>query len=248
MLDHSRPKELSQPLWVWPRGYRLSSFLWPAGLIILSAAGITIPLVALRIIIAVNGTFTMQWVFVSALFLSASIALGLFVMTALAVIMLRIFPCRNKPGFYPCESPEFKWFGVYYGLYQFVSNITLPFTRNTWIHVLLLRALGARLGTDIYVNTNWVSDPHLITIGSGTMIGWDVVINAHSGEQGGVLFDTITIGKNVSIGARSLIMPGAVIEDGVTVAACTVITKRQNLRKGLSYAGIPARPMRSRNG
>lgn len=52
----------------------------------------------------------------------------------------------------------------------------------------------------------------------------------------------VRIGSNVFIGARVTVLPGAVIEDHVAVAAHAVVTGR--LASGWLYGGAPARPLR----
>jgi acetyltransferase-like isoleucine patch superfamily enzyme len=121
--------------------------------------------------------------------------------------------------------------------------VVFPAIRNTWLYVLFLRALGAKIGEGTYVNTNWISDAHLIEIGSGTMIGWDAILDPHSSENGRTIFQRIKIGNNVSIGMRTIILPGAVLEDDVIVGANSVVLKGQVLLAGGLYIGSPARPI-----
>jgi acetyltransferase-like isoleucine patch superfamily enzyme len=52
----------------------------------------------------------------------------------------------------------------------------------------------------------------------------------------------VCIGSNVFIGARVTVLPGAVIEDHVVVAAHAVVSGR--LASGWIYGGCPARPLR----
>lgn len=52
----------------------------------------------------------------------------------------------------------------------------------------------------------------------------------------------VRIGANVFIGARVTVLPGAVIEDGVVVAAHAVVSGR--LASGWVYGGCPARALR----
>lgn len=52
----------------------------------------------------------------------------------------------------------------------------------------------------------------------------------------------VRIGSNVFIGARVTVLPGAVIEDHVAVAAHAVVSGR--LASGWLYGGVPARALR----
>lgn len=53
----------------------------------------------------------------------------------------------------------------------------------------------------------------------------------------------VRIGNDVFIGARVTVLPGAVIEDRVVVAAHAVVSGR--LASGWVYGGCPARPLRA---
>ena len=57
----------------------------------------------------------------------------------------------------------------------------------------------------------------------------------------------IVIGDNCVIGAGAIIMPGAIIEDYVTVATAAVVTQDQHLKKKKIYVGIPAKELSTRN-
>lgn len=57
-------------------------------------------------------------------------------------------------------------------------------------------------------------------------------------------FEPVFIGKNVIIGAKSVIMPGCNIADGCSIGAMTLVTK-PTLPWGM-YFGVPARRMKER--
>lgn len=53
----------------------------------------------------------------------------------------------------------------------------------------------------------------------------------------------VVIGDRVWVGARAVILPGAVVEDDVVIAAAAVVTGR--CESGGVYAGVPAKRIRS---
>lgn len=86
-------------------------------------------------------------------------------------------------------------------------------------------------------------------IGDDVAIGPGLMLFCESNDvQGEGLFRQqyrradVRIGSNVFIGARVTVLPGAVIEDHVAVAAHAVVTGR--LASGWLYGGVPARPLR----
>jgi acetyltransferase-like isoleucine patch superfamily enzyme len=82
-----------------------------------------------------------------------------------------------------------------------------------------------------------------ISIGKGCTIARDVIIrdyDAHTIEEDGFeMMKPITIGNNVWIGNRAMILKGVTIGDGAIVAAGAIVTK--NIPSKTIAAGVPAR-------
>ena len=92
-----------------------------------------------------------------------------------------------------------------------------------------------------------------VEIGDRTLIGYRTVIlsSNHVIPEVGRIFDAghdkkkVTIGSDVWIGANCTILPGVTIGSGAVVAAGSVVTK--DLIANTIYAGVPAKPIRTRN-
>ena len=89
----------------------------------------------------------------------------------------------------------------------------------------------------------------LIEIGEHCMVGPETafVTSFHSGDgAGGVLRHVssrpVTVGDRVWIGARCVLLPGAVVGDGCVLAAGSVVTGK--CEPGFIYGGVPARRIR----
>jgi acetyltransferase-like isoleucine patch superfamily enzyme len=81
-----------------------------------------------------------------------------------------------------------------------------------------------------------------ILIGDGTIIAWDCVIldtDYHSTQGGAANTSPVTIGKNVWIGCRVIILKGITIGDNAVVAAGAVVTK--DVPPNTLVAGNPAK-------
>ena len=93
-----------------------------------------------------------------------------------------------------------------------------------------------------------IMDPCLTEIGNNCTIGLYAVLysHIHDYEKEKIFLDRIKLGNNVVIGAGAFIMPGAVIEDDVKLAAGAVVKKGQILKKGKIYAGIPAKEIKKK--
>jgi acetyltransferase-like isoleucine patch superfamily enzyme len=83
-------------------------------------------------------------------------------------------------------------------------------------------------------------DPPYVELGENSIIGFGAVVCSHALEGEKVSFEMVTIGSNVTIGLRSIIMPGVTIEDDAIIAAGALVTKNTHIKQGEIWAGIPA--------
>lgn len=157
--------------------------------------------------------------------------------------------------FYRAVPGEWRFFSFHVGCWAFTAQLYdlarfffLPQIRGTWLFNLFLRALGARIGSNVIVNTATVCDWDLISIDDDTMIGDDAVILAHVGEKGLLRMAPVRIGKRCTIGRDTCIMPGVVIEDGAVLAAMSVATKNRVLPANSVWGGTELHQLRATGG
>ncbi|GAA3342152.1 acyltransferase [Curtobacterium pusillum] len=88
-----------------------------------------------------------------------------------------------------------------------------------------------------------------VSIGDASAIGMQVlIVTSHHGIDDAGDWDRVATGRPVSIGsrvwigARTMVLPGAVVEDDVVIAAGAVVAGR--LRSGGLYGGVPAKRLR----
>lgn len=154
-------------------------------------------------------------------------------------LFLRIIPLEEEY----IEEGSREEFGYHvYLLFNLI--LFFPIIRTKFIPVPLTRiiylSLGASLGSNTY-SGGTILDPPLTYVGANTIIGEDALLYCHVIEGHHLSLAAIHIGDNVTIGAKSIIMPGAIIGDGTIVAAGSVVLKRRQIRTGEMWAGVPAR-------
>ena len=161
------------------------------------------------------------------------------VLMFLTTFIVRLFRIRLKPGVYKIGSKEsFIWL-LNAGFISLVRFIFLPFTRSN-INIYFYKLLGAKIGKGVIINTTCVYDPHLLEIGDNSVIGGDVALIGHSAEGDKLVIGPVKIGKNVSVGQYTTILPGAVIEDGTIIGAMSLVPKNKHVKKGV-WGGVPIR-------
>jgi acetyltransferase-like isoleucine patch superfamily enzyme len=95
------------------------------------------------------------------------------------------------------------------------------------------------------------TEPWLVSLGSNVHISQEVLFVTHDGGTLAIrhlvpsveLTAPISVGSNVYIGARAIILPGVTIGSDCIVGAGTVVTR--DIPNGTVVAGVPARSIRS---
>ena len=152
--------------------------------------------------------------------------------------------------------------------------LALPVLRSSWIpssalRVCLLRVFGASVGSGVVVKPGVrVKHPWMLTIGENAWLGEDcwidnlapvsigdsaclsqgcyVCTGNHdwSDSAFGLIVKPVEIGAGAWVGARALIAPGVILENGAVAAAGSVVTR--SIPALEIHAGNPASFVRHR--
>ncbi len=118
---------------------------------------------------------------------------------------------------------------------------------NQIFPVVFYRLFGAKFGKRVAVYSRlW--DVELIEIGDDTSIGTGCIIGGHAISQGDLFRKKIKIGRNCTIGAGTIILPGVTIEDYVIVASNSVIPSNRILESNSIFAGSPVKRIKEWDG
>ncbi len=104
------------------------------------------------------------------------------------------------------------------------------------------RLLGARIGRDVLLASSLLHLPELITIGSGTRINSGTHIFARAVNDRVLELRPVEIGRDCHIGANSVLMPGARMEDSAALGDQSLLTGGERIPAGRRWTGSPARP------
>ena len=108
----------------------------------------------------------------------------------------------------------------------------------------LYRRIGMKIGKNVSIfGTNFdIFFPELIEIGDNTIIGNSTMIVTHEFLVKEWRRGPVKIGKNVTVGAMTLVLPGVEIGDGATVAAYSLVNS--SVRSGSTVGGVPIREIK----
>lgn len=152
-----------------------------------------------------------------------------------------ILPTRVQPfkgGYYSIYAV--RWF-LHNGLFYLVRYTFLPFVTLTPFGIWFLRAMGMKIGHNAFVNTEYISDPQLITLGDDAALGGSVRIFAHYGGGGNLVVAPVVIGRRATIGLGATVMGDVIVGEGATVLPHSVLLPGSRVGAGETWGGVPAR-------
>jgi len=104
----------------------------------------------------------------------------------------------------------------------------------------VLRFLGARIGKRCYLETTFLTEFDLVTVGDDCSIGRGCSLQTHLFEDRVMKMSRLRIGDGCSIGPRAVILYDAVLEDGVRLAPLSLVMKGETLARDTCWQGSPA--------
>ena len=134
------------------------------------------------------------------------------------------------------------WF-LHNALFYIVRFTFLPFVTLTPFGIWFLKAMGMKMGKRAYINTEYISDPQLITLGDDVVIGGSATIFAHYGGGGHLTIEPVEIRDRATIGLRATVMGDVIVGAGATILAHSVLLPGSRVGDGETWGGVPARPI-----
>jgi acetyltransferase-like isoleucine patch superfamily enzyme len=174
--------------------------------------------------------------------LGAGAFLFLFCALLLTGLIARVLSRGVRPGRHPAASPTTLPWMFLNGLHTIVFRAFLPLVPMTFFSMMYFRLAGCRIGHDVWITTPFLLDPHLISIGDGTVIGGDAVLTTHLFEKGILLLAPITIGRDCSVGAHALISPGVAVGDRATIGMRVILREGKRVPAGAHIASLDGLP------
>ena len=119
-------------------------------------------------------------------------------------------------------------------------KLTAPF-RLMVLRRMMYRLAGMRLGkSSVIPGTELIFDP---SVTEGTLIGGFARIYGHILEDR-LSIRKVKIGEDCLVGSDAIVLPGAVIENGVKLGIRSLVPKNQVLKERRTYVGIPVREVK----
>jgi len=170
-------------------------------------------------------------------------SLGTFVLAqvanfGIAIAAKRLLAGRLQPGEYPLWGlTYFRWWlagklGELPDVYLLAATPWMP---------LYLRALGARIGPDVIIDTVSVGVPELLTVEAGASIGAFVNLENARVEGGLLHLGPIHIGREAVVDSYSVLEDHTAMGDRARLKGLSALAAGRKIPAGAVWEGAPAR-------
>jgi non-ribosomal peptide synthetase-like protein len=170
-------------------------------------------------------------------------ALGTYVLAQLAnfgiaILGKRLLTGKLKPGVYPLWGRTyFRWWlaaklGEMPDVYLLAATPWMP---------LYLRALGARIGKHVIIDTVSVAAPELLTVAEGASIGAFVNLENARVEGGQLHLGHIHIGHNAVVDSYAVLENDTIVGTGARLRGQSALAAGRAIPAGEVWEGAPAR-------
>lgn len=171
---------------------------------------------------------------------SAVVGFGFFLsgLTLLAIVPVYnlLLPTRIRPfrgGYFTIAA--LPWY-IHNGLLYLVRYTFLQFVTFTPFGIWFLRAMGMKIGRRATINTEYISDACLITIGDDAVIGGSVRLFAHYAGGGHLSIAPVVIGPRATIGENATVMGDVIIGADAVVAPHSVLLPGTRIGAGQHWS------------
>jgi non-ribosomal peptide synthetase-like protein len=127
------------------------------------------------------------------------------------------------------------------GIYEAAAvPALLTFLTGTPLLGAALRLFGARVGRRTLVDTTYLTEFDLVTIGDDVSVGANASLQTHLFEDRVMKMDHVTLRDRATIGDKAVVLYGSVVEEDATLAALSLAMKGEVLPRATTWCGIPA--------
>ena len=149
---------------------------------------------------------------------------------------------RLKPGRYPL------WGATYFRWWLADRLCELPrvdLLSGTPLLCWFLRALGAKIGSDVIIDSVYLRSPDLLTIESGACIGTAVHVGNAGVERGMLVLGPVHVGREAAVDSYAVLQNDTSVGNNARLGGLSALPARQSVPDGENWEGSPARRSRS---
>ncbi len=195
---------------------------------------------ALMTLVSEVSDYLVEWWHLVAVFPFFSVLLGLLAVVV-TVASKWLIVGRYRAGERPLWS-TFVWRAeLVTALHDYLATpMMLSPLRGTPFLSWYFRAMGARVGANVYFDSTFMTEFDLIDIGSNSCIDTECDLQTHLFEDRVMKMSFVRVGEGCTVGAFSVVLYDATLADGVNVAPLSLVLKGEALHgKNGRWIGSP---------
>jgi hypothetical protein len=149
--------------------------------------------------------------------------------------------CKLQKWRGPYYSAEaFKWY--MHNAFTYLPRFTfLDFVTPSPLANLFFQMMGMKIGLGTVINSSYISDPSMITLGKKVTIGGSVTMIGHYGQDGFLVVAPVVIGDGCTIGLKASIMGGTLIGKNVKILPHSAVMPKTVIPDNEIWGGVPAK-------
>ncbi len=125
----------------------------------------------------------------------------------------------------------------------FIEMIAVPWlvdaVPGTPVLNMWLRALGSKIGRGVWLETYWLPEADLVTVGDGATVNRGCVLQTHLFHDRIMSMDTVTLAAGATMGPQGVILPAARIGENATVGPASLVMRGEAVPAGSRWIGNP---------
>ena len=102
-----------------------------------------------------------------------------------------------------------------------------------------LRTMGTKIGRGTWLETYWLPEMDLVSLGDGATINRGCVVQTHLFHDRIMSMDTVTLEAGATLGPHGIVLPGAGIGERTTVGPGSLVTRGDVLPADTRWLGNP---------
>ncbi|MDX2932107.1 Pls/PosA family non-ribosomal peptide synthetase [Streptomyces ipomoeae] len=109
-----------------------------------------------------------------------------------------------------------------------------------------LRGLGARIGRGVWVESYWLPETDLVTLGDGATVNRGCVLQTHLFHDRILRTDTVELREGATLGPGGIVLPGSVVGARTTLGPASLVMAAESVPDDTRWLGNPIEAWRRR--
>ncbi|WP_200303685.1 Pls/PosA family non-ribosomal peptide synthetase [Streptomyces adelaidensis] len=158
----------------------------------------------------------------------------------LSIVAKWLLVGRHRSGEHPLWS-GFVWRNELAD--TFVEVLAVPWLAGsvpgTPVLNLWLRGLGARIGEGVWLESYWLPETDLVTLGDGATVNRGCVLQTHLFHDRILRTDTVELREGATLGPGGIVLPGSVVGARTTLGPASLVMAAESVPDDTRWLGNP---------